>query len=194
MSLTLWQWYLIIINVIGFFLCLINIDRRRPEKFGRLEPFLLVIDFLCGTLGVFLATLLFDRERKKENMLTWVGIICILIMQIAVVLMRWVGFGEDGVNLAFWRIFGQYRPLLYYLIGINIITFFFYYRDKKKAERHQPRIKILTLLELAFIGGSLGALLGMYLFHHKTQTPYFTIGVPLIILMQAVVFFVGMNL
>lgn len=194
MDLTIGEWYLIIINVIGFFLCLISIHWRRAEQSGRLEPHLLVIDFLCGTLGVVLATMIFDRKRKKENMLTWVGMTTILIMQIAVVLMKWIGFGDDGVNLAFWRFFWRYRPLLYYLIIVNIITFCFYWSDKRRADRNLHRIQIVTLLDLAFIGGSLGALFGMQFLRHKTRTPYFTIGIPLIILMQAVVFFVIMNI
>ena len=46
---------------------------------------------------------------------------------------------------------------------------------------------------LAFIGGSVGALVAMYVFHHKTKQDYFSVGVPLIILMQVVVLFFLMN-
>ena len=54
-------------------------------------------------------------------------------------------------------------------------------------------IRIVTLLGLAFIGGSVGALVAMYVFHHKTKQDYFSVGVPLIILMQVVVLFFLMN-
>ena len=46
---------------------------------------------------------------------------------------------------------------------------------------------------LAFIGGSVGALLAMYLLRHKTKKDYFTVGVPLIMIMQVVVLFYAMN-
>ena len=52
----------------------------------------------------------------------------------------------------------------------------------------------MALLGLAFIGGSVGALIGMYGFHHKTKKAYFTVGVPLILLMQVVVLFYVMNM
>ena len=51
----------------------------------------------------------------------------------------------------------------------------------------------MTLLGLAFMGGSIGALIAMYVFHHKTKQDYFSVGVPLIMLMQAFVFFFLMN-
>ena len=53
--------------------------------------------------------------------------------------------------------------------------------------------RIVTLLSLAFFGGSIGALGAMYLFHHKTHKDYFSVGVPLIMIMQAVVLFYMMN-
>ena len=57
---------------------------------------------------------------------------------------------------------------------------------------HRSRIAIITLLGLAFIGGSIGALIAIYAFNHKTHKDYFTVGVPLII-MQVVVVFYLMN-
>ena len=65
--------------------------------------------------------------------------------------------------------------------------------DKIAAIEHRSRIRIVTLLGLAFIGGSVGALVAMYVFHHKTKQDYFSVGVPLIILMQVVVLFFLMN-
>ena len=56
--------------------------------------------------------------------------------------------------------------------------------DKKKAEKGRWRIKESTLLILALIGGSIGAILGMYIFHHKTQKARFYIGIPIIIVLQ----------
>lgn len=76
------------------------------------------------------------------------------------------------------------KAALLYLAAVNLITFLAYGLDKMKAKRDAWRIKESTLLLLAAIGGSLGALLGMQVFHHKTRHRKFTIGVPLILLAQ----------
>ncbi len=79
------------------------------------------------------------------------------------------------------------RDLIIYLIGINVVTFFIYGIDKWKARRGKWRIPEDTLIWLAIADGSIGALLGMYLFRHKTQHKKFTLGIPAIILVQAVI-------
>ena len=71
---------------------------------------------------------------------------------------------------------------------INIIAFIMYGIDKWKAHRKQWRISEKMLLFLAVIGGSAGALAGMYIFHHKTLHKKFTIGVPLILVIQVMIF------
>ena len=76
------------------------------------------------------------------------------------------------------------KNLIIYLIIINIISFLAMFIDKKKAEKNRWRIKESTLLILALIGGSIGAIAGMYVFHHKTQKPRFYIGIPIIIILQ----------
>ena len=76
------------------------------------------------------------------------------------------------------------KNLIIYLIIINIIAFLAMLVDKKKAEKNRWRIKESTLLILALIGGSIGAIAGMYVFHHKTQKPRFYIGIPIIIILQ----------
>jgi len=83
--------------------------------------------------------------------------------------------------------------LLWYLIVINVITLVFFAVDKIHAIENKSRIRIITLLGLAFIGGSLGAIIAMYVFRHKIRKDYFTVGVPLIIVMQIVVVFFLMN-
>ena len=60
--------------------------------------------------------------------------------------------------------------------------------DKWKAHRKQWRISEKMLLFLAVIGGSAGALAGMYIFHHKTLHKKFMIGVPLILVIQVMIF------
>lgn len=71
-----------------------------------------------------------------------------------------------------------------YLIFINVVAFCFYGIDKRKAKKGAWRISEATLILLAFIGGSLGALLGMLVFRHKTKHPKFYILVPLFLILH----------
>ena len=80
--------------------------------------------------------------------------------------------------------------LLYiYVAAINVVTFFVYGLDKNKAKARQWRIPEAQLIFLAVIGGSVGALLGMRAFHHKTRKPKFSIGVPAILIIQLIVLY-----
>ena len=78
------------------------------------------------------------------------------------------------------------EALLYYLIAINIVTFLVYGIDKWKAKQGSWRISEATLLILAVIGGSIGALLGMKIWHHKTMHKKFKYGLPLILIIQII--------
>ena len=75
------------------------------------------------------------------------------------------------------------------LVFINILTFLLYGIDKRKARRGKWRIPEETLIWLAVVGGSMGALLGMYLFRHKTKHKKFTVGVPVILLVQFALYY-----
>ena len=78
------------------------------------------------------------------------------------------------------------RTLVIYLIGINLLTFLIFGIDKRKARKGKWRIPEDTLIWLSIVGGSVGALLGMYLFRHKTQKRKFTLGIPAILIAQAI--------
>ena len=78
------------------------------------------------------------------------------------------------------------EALLYYLIVINIVTFLVYGIDKWKAKQGSWRISEASLLILAVIGGSIGALLGMKIWHHKTMHKKFKYGLPLILIIQII--------
>ena len=75
-----------------------------------------------------------------------------------------------------------------YLLIVNIFTFIVYGVDKLKAKEHWWRISEATLLFLAVVGGSVGAWVGMKVWHHKTTHKEFKYGVPIILLLQAVLF------
>ena len=74
--------------------------------------------------------------------------------------------------------------IMYYLLAVNVVAFAAFGIDKYKAKRGLWRISEATLLLLAVAGGSLGALLGMRIWRHKTQHAKFRYGLPLIILAQ----------
>ena len=76
------------------------------------------------------------------------------------------------------------ETIIYILIGINVLTFFVYGWDKWKAKQGKWRISEATLLVLAVVGGTIGALLGMQVWHHKTMHLKFKYGLPLILLAQ----------
>lgn len=73
-----------------------------------------------------------------------------------------------------------------YVIIINLIGFFLMGIDKRKAVKHAFRIPESTLFIVALIGGSLGSLLGMYIFHHKTRHWYFVYGMPAILILHII--------
>jgi len=127
------------------------------------------------------------------NMMSRVFLICVLIIQIIAMLFI-KGFHGEEINIAFWEFFGRNKILMIYLGIINVITFLAFAIDKLHAVKGKRRIRIITLLGLAFVGGSLGALLGMYTLRHKTKVDYFTVGVPLIMIMQALVVLFVMNI
>lgn len=74
-----------------------------------------------------------------------------------------------------------------YLIVINAVAFLMYGIDKEKARKGKWRIKEKDLILVAVIGGSIGAFLGMYFFHHKTRHWYFRYGIPVIMILQIII-------
>lgn len=79
-----------------------------------------------------------------------------------------------------------YEILAGYFIMINLFTMYTFFLDKSKAKNKQWRIKESTLLFLSIIGGSLGGILGMKIFRHKTKHWYFKYGMPAIFILQVV--------
>ena len=186
--------YLIIINILGLILFIINHLLYKYTENGQIDNLLTIIALAGGALGMVIAILIFDRKAVKANMMSRVFIVCIFIIWIVIFLMI-KGFINTKLSFAFWEFFGKHKLLVAYLWIINIVTIIAFAMDKKAAIKNdvKSRIRIVTLLGLAIIGGSIGALTGMYIFHHKTRKDYFTVGVPLIMVMQVFVLFYLMN-
>lgn len=175
--------YLIIINITSFILYCINMLLYNYTENGQIDKLLTLTSLLGGSLGIIFAILLFDRKFVKDIMMSRVFVICMFIIQLIV----FISFKFniiDGFTLRIWKLFERYQILLIYLGIINFITFTIFALDKMKAITGQWRYKIVTLLGLCFIGGSVGGLLSMYIFKHKTSVDYFTVGIPIIMVMQ----------
>ena len=79
-----------------------------------------------------------------------------------------------------------FEILSVYLIVINAISLVLMLADKLRAKKNLWRIPEATLMGVAALGGSLGCLLGMRIFRHKTLKPKFFVGVPVILVLQVV--------
>ena len=76
--------------------------------------------------------------------------------------------------------------LIIYFALVNLLGFYAMYTDKQRAKKRAFRIPEATLFTIAIIGGSIGCIIGMYLFRHKTRHWYFVYGMPLILILQII--------
>lgn len=74
--------------------------------------------------------------------------------------------------------------ILIYILFINLVGLLSMGIDKQKARKRAYRIPEATLFTIAIIGGSIGSIVGMFLFHHKTRHWYFLYGMPVILFLQ----------
>lgn len=79
------------------------------------------------------------------------------------------------------------QNVIIYLIAINLITFLVMWLDKRKAKKGRWRIPENTLLLFVLLGGGVGGIVGMYVFHHKTQKAKFVIGFPVILICEILI-------
>ena len=86
------------------------------------------------------------------------------------------------------------ETLLYFFIVINIITFLFFGYDKWQAKNNKRRISEFNLLLLAGVGGTIGGLLGMNFFKHKTNKFYFILVFYSILILQIVLLYFGIQI
>ena len=197
---TLWyarlniMWYYIIaINLLGLLLVYWNRENCKKHAALRLYIPITLVCLIGGAIGCAAGFLFVEHKTNKENMMTRVLSYCLALIEI---LLLFFLPHLDRSNLSFrlWEPILSSPYLLYYLLGINAVAFAVYGIDKRKAVRSKYRVPIVTLLSLAALGGSVGAYCAMRLFHHKTRQPYFSVGVPLIFLVQLMLLFFAVNL
>ena len=78
--------------------------------------------------------------------------------------------------------------VIVYLVIVNILGFFIMGFDKHQAKMGNRRIPENTLFSFTIVGGGIGTILGMYVFHHKTKKLKFKIGMPLILILEILIF------
>lgn len=186
------DYYLVIINIMGFIMFLVNIWLYTYTKDGQVDVFLTLISLFGGSIGILMAILLFDRKAVKENMMSRVFISCIFVIQVILFLFIKGYYGGD-ITFAFIDFLANHKMFVAYIAVINCMAFIVYAIDKFAAVKKKKRVRIISLLGLAFLGGTVGAFLAMYCFRHKTRKDYFTVGIPLMMIMQTVVIFYAMN-
>ncbi len=84
------------------------------------------------------------------------------------------------------KIMNSFDIIILYAVAVNVVSFIVMGVDKRKAIKRAWRIPESTLFVLAIIGGSLGSIIGMHLFHHKTRHWYFLYGMPVILALQII--------
>lgn len=199
--------YLIIINIVGFVAFAINtwLYSNTPE--GQIDAALNVITLLGGSLGIAISILVFDRKSfiinhshnptrdTSSTALSRIFVICMLVIQVVLYLtikqIDVMGF-LTSVGDSIWNFLAEHKIeiIVLYLVLINIITFIVYGVDKYLAKNNnEKRIREMVLFLLGFAGGSLGALIAMQVFRHKTSEKknYFKYGNILILIMQIIV-------
>ena len=155
-------YYLVIVNVVGFLLAAINGVLRKKTRFN-IEIPLMIFSFFGSSLGILASTLIFDRKTEKENMMTRVFAVCMLIIHTVLLLFLFV-LPKGDLNFDVIGFLSENLWLDIYLGVMNVVTFAIYGIDKYNAVKQRERISILTLLLFSFIGGSLGGISAMYLF------------------------------
>ncbi|MBM6860795.1 DUF1294 domain-containing protein [Clostridium saudiense] len=85
------------------------------------------------------------------------------------------------------------KYFLIYLIIINILSLILMYVDKRRAIKRKWRISEHTLILTSILGGSIGSLIGMYTFRHKTKHLKFKLGIPIILTIQVALLIINTN-
>lgn len=170
--------YLIIINIISFILYFINYLLYQYAN-KNIDSVITILCFIFGSIGIFIAYLIFDRDFKKPVLMSRVFLFSIFIVQMITLI--WVFDFKSWFSIL--KIVRSYN-LIYYLLIINVITFILFGIDKHKSIHRKKRISNAMLLFCSFIGGSIGALCAMQLFKHKVKKDYYSVGLKYIMLMQ----------
>lgn len=169
--------YLLVVNIISFILY--GSNKMTDKRFAPLNGLLGLLTILGGAAGALFCLLLFDRKIVKEDLMMRVLIVCMFSIQVILLLMtKAIIFNQISFNIH--PTMFNHQWMSYYLVVINVITLVLFASDKLAALKKRDRVPNLILLGCAFIGGTPGTWLGIYLFRHKVKKNYYVLGIPLI--------------
>lgn len=135
MQLGIFDYYIIIINIIGFILFAVNTLLYTYTANKQIDSVLTITSLLGGSLGIVIAILIMDRKAQKGTMMSRVFVVCMLVIQIIIFLFI-KGFHNDEITFAFWEFFDKWKVFLIYLLVINIVTLIAFGVDKINAVEH----------------------------------------------------------
>ncbi|MGB4985271.1 MAG: DUF1294 domain-containing protein [Erysipelotrichaceae bacterium] len=163
--------YLLIINIIGFLFYSLSIKK------SYLTSIAMICGLIGGSVGYILAFLLLYTRNKKRHYSDFI----ILIIHSCYLGIWYFNF----YKYYSWDIENCLSSLnIIYFLLINSLTFVLFWLDKKKAIKRKWRIREFTLLFACLMGGSIGGMVAMHLFHHKTKVWYFYYLIPWMSLFQ----------
>ena len=178
MSLTVFQWYVIAINIIAFLVYTIDFQIYKHGGDG-IKPEVLcnLVTIFGGAFGTVLAEVLWDRKINKDNAQSRIYTAVWLIIQIAFFWVLWGPNHETAKSQAL-SIYNDHKIICIYYLAINIVTFIVFAIDKIKAMAGAWRIREIVLIGLCLIGGGVGGILAMDICNHKVKSTHFMFGVP----------------
>jgi uncharacterized membrane protein YsdA (DUF1294 family) len=177
--------YLIVINLLGFIVYIASLWCQKKFQRFSLNWLVVIVGLLFGAFGELIALFIYDRKSTKQNLMmhVFVFVVCIIeVFSVLAVQAIRAGNYHNGFAELFYN-----KYLWIYILIINLVSLAFFGLDKFLAVHQKSRIPNLVLLGLCFLGGSIGGLLGMQFFHHKTQKNYYTFGVPMMLFMQVLI-------
>lgn len=181
MTLTLFQWYVITINVVAFIVFTIDYHKYSHGGSG-IKPAVIcnIVTLFGGAFGSFMAELLWDRKIEKTNAQSRIYTLVLLVLQVLFFWAIW-GPNHEAIRERALTFFNEHKILCIYYVVINMITFSLFAVDKIKAIKKAWRIREIILLGLCFLGGGTGGFLAMDLCNHKVNSMHFMVGVPMMI-------------
>ncbi len=180
--------YLIVVNIVSFILYTINHLLYKYTESKNIDKLITIFSFAFGSFGILIGYFIFDRDFEKRVLMSRIFLFSITISQLIILI-----FIFDLKT--YFQILKLLRNkyFIYYLFLINIITFILFGFDKYNALHQKKRVSNLSLLFFSFIGGSIGAVIAMKNFRHKTKKDYYVIGLKYIIVMQVLFLILVIN-
>lgn len=136
------EYYLIIINIIGFILFAVNTWLYSNTAERQVDKFLTIASLLGGSLGILISIFIFDRKAVKGNMMSRVFVSCVFVIQVVIFLFL-KGVHGERLTFAFWEFFAKYKFILVCLGIINFVTFAVFAVDKIAAIEKNQELELL---------------------------------------------------